>query len=47
MSGKFNNDKHPLNIFDISEILIIFHLDISGNFNSDEHASNIFEISLT
>ena len=41
ISGKFDNDEHPLNIELKLVTLFVFHFEISGKLDNDEHPLNI------
>ena len=47
MSGKNDNEEHPLNIQLILVTLLVFHFDISGKDINDEQPLNIQLISVT
>ena len=41
ISGKDDNDEHPINIKLTLVTLIVFHFEISGKDDNDEHPLNI------
>jgi len=47
ISGKDDNDTHPLNISPLLIIFLIFHFEIFGKDDNDLHSKNIQIISLT